>query len=300
LGVFPNGSRNAQALNAYDVDGTQRGSVAPVDRSVKEGLSSTFTTAQLNTLYSTGGTREGMPRICYTGPDIFQNDLWIGGFCKVEGGKFKAKVIGPDKNGDTWTVSDYGEDPNSMITTGRWPQNSDTVAKGLYDPEGVVKDQNLGVYQFVYKIPFPKDKAECDSWFPKAFSDYEKCLSWFQERYSLPLAGTKSGNAVCYTYTYYGAFDDKYTQFVGWNNPDIGKARSTFTSSATLDQLRKYYQDPEDILRSLFGDTTSSYGALRNKMDTSSDTIKNQYKDALKQKFEGYIRNADGYSVYTC
>jgi hypothetical protein len=105
---------------------------------------------------------------------------------------------------------------------------------------------------------------------------------------------------VCYTYTYYGAFDDKYTQFVGWNNPDIGKARSTFTSSATLDQLRKYYQDPEDILRSLFGDTTSSYGALRNKMDTSSDTIKNQYKDALKQKFEGYIRNADGYSVYTC
>jgi hypothetical protein len=300
LGVFPNGSRNAQALNAYDVDGTQRGSVAPVDRSVKEGLSSTFTTAQLNTLYSTGGTREGMPRICYTGPDIFQNDLWIGGFCKVEGGKFKAKVIGPDKNGDTWTVSDYGEDPNSMITTGRWPQNSDTVAKGLYDPEGVVKDQNLGVYQFVYKIPFPKDKAECDSWFPKAFSEYEKCLSWFQERYSLPLAGTKSGNAVCYTYTYYGAFDDKYTQFVGWNNPDIGKARSTFTSSATLDQLRKYYQDPEDILRSLFGDTTSSYGALRNKMDTSSDTIKNQYKDALKQKFEGYIRNADGYSVYTC
>ena len=301
LGVFPNGSRNAQALNAYDLDGTLRGSVAPVDRSVKEGLSSTFTTNQLNTLYSTGGSREGMPRIPYTGPDIFDGEFWIGGFCRAEGGKLVPKVIGPDANGNTFTVRDFEEDPNSMITTCRWPQNADTVAKDLYDSDGVVKDQNLGVYQFVYKIPFPENQAQCDELFPNSFSDYSNCLSWFQERYSLPLTGQQSGNAVCYTYTYYGAFDDQYTQFVGWNNPDIGKARSTFTSNATLDQLRDYYQDPEDILRSIFGNTNSSYGELRNRMDTTSNQqIKDQYRDALKQRFEGYIRNADGYSVYTC
>lgn len=299
LGIFPNGSYSAQALNSYDIDGTTKATVANNDRSDKAGLSSIFLNSELSQIYSTGGDRNGMPRIPYTGADRFENDTWLGGFCKAEGGKLKMKNI-VDGQGNVFTPADYDENVNSPITTCRWPDSQATRTSNpvLFDPEGVVKDQNLAVYQYVYKIPYPKDKAECDTLFPKAFSDYTKCLDWFQTRYSLPLTGSKTGNALYYTYTYYGTFDDKYTQWVGWVNPDINKARNTFSTSATLEQLRKYYQDPENILRQLFGDTTSTYGALVTKMNNASQSVKDQYRAVLKDQFEGYIRNADGYSIY--
>lgn len=300
LGVFPNGTYTAQALNSYDIDGTTKATVANVDRSDKAGLSSIFLGSELSQIYSTGGNRNGMPRIPYTGADQFVNNTWLGGFCKVEGGKLKMKNI-VDGSGNIFTPADYDENINSPITTCRWPDTNATRTSNpvLFDPEGVVKDQNLAIYQYVYKIPYPKDKLECDTWFPRAFSDYTKCLDWFQTRYSLPLTGSKTGNALYYTYTYYGTFDDKYTQWVGWVNPDINKVRASFTTSATLAQLRSYYQDPEATLRQLFNDTTSSYSALVTRMNTASSAVQAQYQAILKDKFEGYIRNADGYSIYT-
>ena len=300
LGIFPNGSYTAQALNSYDIDGTVKATVTNTDRTDKAGLSSIFLGSELSQIYSTGGDRNGMPRIPYTGRDVFSGGSWLGGFCKVEGGKLRMKNI-LDGAGNIFTPADYNENVNSPITTCRWPDTSATRTSTpvLFDPEGVVKDQNLAIYQYVYKIPYPANKAECDAWFPRAFSDYARCLDWFQTRYSLPLTGSKSGNALYYTYTYYGTFDDRYTNWVGWVNPDINKVRASFTTSATLAQLRAYYQDPENILRQLFNDTTGSYSSLVTRMNTASTAVQNQYRAILKDQFEGYIRNADGYSVYT-
>lgn len=300
LGVFPNSGLPAQALNAFDVDGTARGTTPTVDRSQLANLGSTFTADQLNQIYSTGTARTGMPRIPYTGPNGFSGQVWTGGFCTTQNGRLVTKTIGPDSAGNTWTVADYGENPASPITTCRWPDSQETRTSTpvLFDPEGLVKDQNLAVYQFIYKIPFPSSAQECNSLFPNVFSNYDQCIGWFRERYSRALTGQATGNAIYYTYTFYGSFDDRYTQWVGWHNPDINKVRANFTSQATLAQLRTYFQDPEDVLRSLFNDQTSTRAALITRMNNSSQAIQNQYLAVLKERYESYIRGSDGYSIY--
>ena len=156
----------------------------------------------------------------------------------------------------------------------------------------------MDVYQYIYKIPYPKDIGECNSLFPNVFSTYANCLSWFQNRYSLPFTGSATGNALYFTYTYYGVWDDIYTNWIGYTNPDINKARSTFTSSATLAQLRNYYGDDVPTLRRLFNDNTSSESVLIGRVNTASQALQDQYRAALKDRFESFIQGADGYSVY--
>jgi hypothetical protein len=272
LGVFPNAGLPAQALNTYEITGAVQQAVAPVDRSIKEGLPSIFPEAKLAQIYTTGGDRNGVPRSPYTGPATFgANGSWLGGMCVVRGGKLVTRSTGDDRipfNGNFFTPESYGLNNNTPITTCSWPNTAETVNAGVYDPEGVVKDNLLQVYQFTYQIPYPTDYAQCTALFPGSFANYEACIGWFRTRYSKPLTGTATGNSLYYTYTYYGTWNDVYTGWIGWENPDINKARRNFVTTAT-----------EAELRAFFGDNTTS-AAL------------------LKERYEAFVRGADGYSVY--
>jgi hypothetical protein len=272
LGVFPNGNLAAQALNTYEITGTIKQSIPPSNRSVKNGLPSIFPEAKLAQIYTTGGDRNGVPRSPYTGPSSFgSNGNWLGGFCLVRGGKLVTRSQGNDRipfNGAFFTPADYGKNNETPITTCSWPNTPEAVNAGLFDPEGVVKDNILEVYQFVYKIPYPTSYEQCTALFPGAFANFEACITWFRNRYSKPLTGAAIGSNLYYSYTYYGAWNDIYTGWIGWENPDINKVRAGFTTTATEAQLREFY-----------GDNTTS-AAL------------------LKERYEAFIRGADGYSVY--
>jgi hypothetical protein len=306
LGIFPNQGNPAQALSTYEIDGTLMQSESSVDRSIQTGLDSIFNTQKQNLIYTTGGTREGMPRTPYTGQEIFDNnDNWLGGMCTVENGKMvpRTKTNNPiTYQGRNFGAEDYGFNIDDPITTCAWPNTAATVAADVYDPEGVAKDNLLEVYQFVYKIPYPADFTECNTLFPSAFNDYNSCISWFRERYSQPFTGQATGDALYYTYTFYGAWNDVYTQWVGWENPDIDKARANFNTNASLAQLRGYYGDPEFELRQVYGDTVQpynfTYNELVNKMNSASTALQNDYQQRLADKYSSFIRGADGYSVY--
>jgi hypothetical protein len=311
LGVFPSGNISAQALNTYEIDGSTKTNVANSNRADLASLGSIYTPAQINSIYKTGGARTGMPRIPNTGPETFDTDpatgdpIFNGGYCKTVNGKITVRNVwaGPNAAGQQLSynidlANDFNLNPNSPITTCNWPNEAVYQNAKLTDPDGLVKEQNLDVYQYIYKIPFPKDIGECNAWFPGVFNTYANCLSWFQNRYSLPLTGAATGNAIYYTYTYYGVWDDIYTNWIGYTNPDINKARSTFTSSATLAQLRNYYGDDIPTLRRLFNDNTSSESVLIGRVNTASTALQDQYRSVLKDRFESFIQGADGYSVY--
>ncbi|MEI6728297.1 MAG: hypothetical protein WCK98_01515 [bacterium] len=310
LGVFPGSNITAQALNSYDIDGTLKTTVANANRADLASLGSIYTPAQINSIYKTGGARTGMPRIPFTGDEKFLTEagtgdpIYQGGYCKTVGGKITIRNVwaGPNEAGQQLSypinIADYGYSPNSPIATCNWPNETVFQNAKLTDPDGLVKEQNLDVYQYIYKIPYPKDIGECNSLFPNVFGTYANCLSWFQNRYSLPFTGAATGNALYFTYTYYGVWDDIYTNWIGYTNPDINKARSTFTSNATLAQLRNYYGDDIPTLRRLFNDNTSSEATLIGRVDGASQAIKDAYRSALKDRFESFIQGADGYSVY--
>jgi hypothetical protein len=310
IGIFPNGNQPAQALNSFDINGAATQSVPTFDRSLPANISSIYPAGKLNTLFPQGSARTGMPRIPNTGPATFDaNGSWLGGFCTSQGGKIQLRNrIGPDARGNVFTIRDFtratgtdisGKDPSDLPEICGWPNKApyNTPSFDLYD-EGIYKDQSLEAYQFIYKIPYPANQGECNSLFPNSFSNYNECIDWFRNRFSFTQTGSRTGNAIYYTYTFYGSWNGQYTEWVGWENPDINKARKNFVTSGSLDQLRAYYGDDLGTLRQLFNAPTATLSDLANRMDNASQAVKNQYRDLLKNKYEGYIRSLDGYSIY--
>jgi hypothetical protein len=212
LGVFPNGNFAAQSLSTYKQDGSVDQSKPVADRAKADGLSSIFSANQLSTIYSTGGAKTGMPRIFSTGPDQYTKnaqgqDVYQGGWCKVDAGNI---VVRTERAGKTFDPSLYGRSPSTPETTCSRTVNGQRLPK--------VEDRNLQAYQFIYEFTFPTD-AQCKDFFGV---DAATCKDYFVNRYARDLAGVtnKSVTRTVSTYTYYGTFDDKYSQWVGWVNPD--------------------------------------------------------------------------------
>jgi hypothetical protein len=212
LGIFPNGSFTAQSLNTFKQDGSVDQTKQVSDRSKADGLSSVFSANQLSTIYSTGGAKTGLPRIFSTGPDSYSKnaqgqDVYQGGWCKVDGGNI---VVRTERAGKTFDPNLYGRSPSTPETTCSRTVNGTRLSK--------VEDRNLQAYQFVYEFKFPSD-TQCKDFFGV---DPATCKDYFVNRYARDLAGVtnKSVTRTVSAYTYYGTFDDKYSQWVGWVNPD--------------------------------------------------------------------------------
>jgi hypothetical protein len=310
LGIFPNQNNLAQNYGTYNLDGSTKTASTPNDRSQLDKLSTIFDSKTLGEIYSTGGARTGMPRTPFTGPNMFVKNssgepVFQGGWCKVENGKivvrnkfegtYEGKAFSQDVN-----PADYGLDANNPAKTCGWSDSYKTTPSDspLYDG-GFVKDNNLQAYQFVYIVPFPKTQTECDSWFPKSFKDYDSCLAWFRNRYGTLLAGNnKTGSQLVYTMTYYAALNDIYTAKKGWTNPDITGPRSTFQIGGTLADSIAFGGHDEKSIRQAFNDTQTSYSVLVGNLNSSSDTIKENYRTLLNSRFEGLVRGANGFSTY--
>lgn len=356
FGNIPVMGIRAQGLNAFDIDGSIKTSVANSDRGNFSSLSSIFSATQINQLFVNSTSKTGLERMINTGPEIFNTTTnpitYQGGFCKTANDKIALRTTfsGVDQNNTPLSYplnpSDYNLNASSPITScGFGPAYATTntnvkvcnpddfgslpgVVKGTctnvavtsnpkfefyvnqqcnngcivnyYDPDGVVRDQKLWVYQTIYKVPFAQNQAQCDDWFPGVFSNnYASCIDWFRTRIALPLTGQNAGDNLCYAETYYGSLNSN-KQWVGWSNPDTFKARKTFTSSATLEQLRNYYGDDIGFLKQLFGDATSSPAVIVGKLGTATQAQKDAYRGYLKAQFEAYVRGADGYSTYLC
>jgi hypothetical protein len=201
LGLYQNKELSAQ------------GNLSNYNRVTALGLSTIFSPEQLNQIYSTGGSRTAMPRVFSTGPDKYVvsettgEKTYQGGWCKAENGQIKLKLsragtpFDPtihDKNlKDAW---------HSCARVGK----------------RTVEDSNLSVYQAIYEFKFP-DENQCVSYFG---THYKKCSSYFQARYARDLAGATSGRRVLSIQTSFGTFDDTYSQWIGWINPDVGGIRS--------------------------------------------------------------------------
>ncbi len=212
LGIFPNGSFAAQSLSTFKQDGSADQTKQVSDRSKADGLTSVFSTNQISTIYSTGGAKTGMPRIFSTGPDQYTKntagqDVYQGGWCKVEGGNI---VVRTERAGKAFDPNLYGRSPATPETTCSRTINGTRLPK--------VEDRNLQAYQFIYEFNFPND-TQCKDYFGV---DAATCKDYFVNRYARDLAGVtnKSVTRTVSTYTYYGTFDDKYSQWVGWVNPD--------------------------------------------------------------------------------
>jgi hypothetical protein len=217
LGVFPNGNFPAQSLNTYNASGQVVASRPAVDRAQASGLSSTFTAAQLNEIFSTGGARTGMPRIFSTGPDTYTTvngrQVYQGGWCQVQNGQISVRTT---RAGAPFDPSLYGRNPADPTSACARTVNGTKLP--------AVEDRNLQVYQFVYEFVYPTTQ-QCADWFGV---DAETCNQFFQNRYGRDLAGdtnTNSGRRIISTYTFYGSFDDKYSKWVGWHNPDVNGPR---------------------------------------------------------------------------
>ncbi|NJL96550.1 hypothetical protein HC864_01890 [Candidatus Gracilibacteria bacterium] len=89
LGVFPNGNQPAQSLNTYKDDGTVLDSKESKDRSKVANLNSIFTSSQLSEIYSTGGSRTGMPRIFLLVLTLTEQIPMVKGFIKADGVRLK-------------------------------------------------------------------------------------------------------------------------------------------------------------------------------------------------------------------
>jgi hypothetical protein len=309
LGVFPNGNQPAQNLSSFNADGSVNTAKTPVNRADVANLGTVFSTADLNKIYSTGGARTGLPRSPFTGPEKFitQNgqSVFQGGFCKAENGKIviRNKFEGLNEQGQNLsfpiTPADFGLNANAPITACAWPDQQIYKDAGLFD-NGVVKDNGLFVYQYLFKVPFPANNAECNSLFPGAFNNFESCIQWFRDRYSKLFTGQATGNALYYTYTYFGAYDDKYSQFVGWTNPDLNGPRKTFVSNDNLATLRTYFQDPEDLVRKACNDNTTNLTTLIGRLNANDSSCnQNTYLADLKTRLQSFVRATDGFSVYT-
>ncbi len=200
LGIFQNGDFPAQ------------GNVGNKNRAVLSGLINIFTRDQLKEIYSTGGARTGMPRVFSTGPDTYtinpdRTKVYQGGWCIVENGRI---VVRTNRAGVPFDPSLYGRNPD------------DPWHACARQGKTTVEDQNLQIFQHVWEIKYPS-LAQCQQWFAV---DLKTCSTFYRNRLGRDLAGNGiSGNRIVYTMTFYGAFDDKYTKWVGWVNPDLNGSR---------------------------------------------------------------------------
>jgi hypothetical protein len=268
LGIWNNSGRPAQNLGT--------GSPAVTNRNVASALPNIFTADQMNTIYSTGGSRTAMPRIFSTAYQDANNDgvndmdrydnlqkfisrnsgnrvnwgtcatqtngtwqfdnskctkedvnlnqcitnnkfdrtlcegVYVGGYCEANNGNIRMRRLRAGFNYDA--------------PSGRDPQNPNTACARTVNGTRLpaVEDRNLQVYQFVYEFEYPT--AEQCGRIPPAGVDFNSCLEFYQERYGRDLAGNNDFNAgtrTMSTFTYYGSFDDKYSRWVGWRNPDV-------------------------------------------------------------------------------
>ncbi|NJK70688.1 MAG: hypothetical protein HC932_00235 [Thermales bacterium] len=215
LGVFPNGNQPAQSLNTYKDDGTVLDSKESKDRSKVANLNSIFTSSQLSEIYSTGGSRTGMPRIFSTGADSYRTNsngqrVYQGGWCKVENGQISVRT---QRDGSNFDSSLYGRSINDPVSSCARTVNGTKLAS--------VEDRNIQIYQFLYEFKYPT-AAQCDDFFKV---DEATCMEFFKNRYGGDLAGKAEGSRIISTYTYYGTFNDIYTKWVGWVNPDVNGPR---------------------------------------------------------------------------
>jgi hypothetical protein len=158
-----------------------------------------------------------MPRVFSTGPDTYTTNsagqqVYQGGWCEVKNGQISVRNT---RAGKAFDASLYGRNPQDPTTACARTVNGTKLPK--------VEDRNLQAYQFIYEFKFPTD-AQCQSWFN---TDVNTCKTFFINRYAKDLAGATSGSRILATYTYYGSYDDKYTKFVGWVNPDINGPRKS-------------------------------------------------------------------------
>lgn len=205
---------NDPVLGIYEnSDFPAQGNLGNINRSVITGLNSIFTIEQLKEIYSTGGSRTGMPRVFSTGPDKYTttNDgqkTYQGGWCSLENGQIFVRT---SRVGNPFDPSLYGRN-----VTDPWRA---CARKG----KKTVEDRNLQIYQFVYELRYPTVE-QCKKWFSVVSS--EECTAFYRNRYGRDIAGNTSGNRLITVLTYYGTFDDQYTKWVGWVNPEFHSSRS--------------------------------------------------------------------------
>jgi hypothetical protein len=219
VGIYSNKGFAAQSLNTYNFDATAKNSKAIAERDEAAGLPSIFTEAQLKEIYTTGGSRTAAPRIFSTGPDEFKttstgSKVYRGGRCEVKNGNISVRT---KRAGEAYNPTLDGIDPADPFKACARLVNGERKAS--------VEDQMYKVYQFVYEFTYPTAE-QCQTNFGV---DGATCLTFFRNRYGRDLAGAKgnTGNRTLSVYTYYGTFNDAYTKFVGWTNPDISGPRAT-------------------------------------------------------------------------
>ena len=217
LGIYANQNYPAQSLNTYTEDGTTLVAIETAERNQASALPSIFSEQELQTIYSTGGERTAMPRIFSTGPDEYRTEtdgqrVYRGGRCAVENGELFVRT---ERAGETFNPSLYGIDVEEPLEACARSVNGERLDE--------VEEQNLQVYQFVYEFAYPSAE-QCQTYFEV---DGETCATFFQNRYGRDLAGTISEHdRILSVYTYYGTFDDQYSQWVGWVNPDLNGPRA--------------------------------------------------------------------------
>ena len=216
LGIYTNGDYSAQSLSTYADNGSVLEEAETYERNEAAALDSIFTTSQLDTIYSTGGARTAMPRLFSTGPDEYRTKangqrVYRGGRCGVEDGEIFVRT---ERAGEAFNPSLYGIDAS----------NPEEACARSVDGQRLdkVEEQPLKAYQFIYEFTYPSAE-QCDTYFGV---DENTCLLFFRNRYGRDLAGKgETGNRTLSVYTYYGSFDDQYSQWVGWVNPDINGPR---------------------------------------------------------------------------
>ncbi len=228
LGIFPNAGRPAQSINTYTYTdtGTVASSVTPVDRSQLSTLltpNQIFTNSQLDIIFSTIPADQrvtkvtGVPRIYSTGPDEFKGDQYQGGWCKVKNGEI---IVRTSRAGQPLSNTFLNIQNRSVAT----PETS--CAREV---DGIrlsrVEDRPLRIFQGIYEYIFPTP-TQCWEWFNMDSRDGN---TFYNNRYARDLAGDTSGQAkrILSIETLYGAFDDQYSQWVGWTNPDVNGPRKS-------------------------------------------------------------------------
>lgn len=232
LGLFPNQGRPAQSIPG----------VTPVNLAETRNLRTVFSTEQMNELCFQGNCTAGTGLVFSTGPDQFRRNqdgsvmtnaqgqrTYQGGWCTVENGQLKVR--------DTRAGEQYIVPADRAVAT---PNTSCArTVNGTRLP--AVEQTNMQVYQFIKTRRYPTAQ-ECAAWFN---IDGPSCNTFFQEKYGKNLAGDTDftrGTEVVRIRTFLGAFDHRYSKWVGWANTNLNSP---------------YTQSPEGYVRTYDG--TSVY-----------------------------------------
>jgi len=230
LGVFPNAGKPAQNNSTFTNTGAVATAGTSIDRSKLPTLitaNQIFTATQLDRIFSTTPAAQrttkvtGVPRIYSTGPDQFSGSVYQGGWCMVENGEIKVRM---SRAGQPLSESFLASQNRSSTT----PTTSCArTVNGTRLPS--IEDRPLRVYQAIYEYTYPT-ASQCMEWFGV---DATTCNTFFNNRYARDLAGDNSGTSrrTLSVYTFYGSFDDQYSQWVGWTNPDVNGPRKSSTDA---------------------------------------------------------------------